>query len=559
MVHSYQRERTEYGSEPTSTGTRLHRPMTPIALFAVALAGRVLVGGLFGEPAYPDSYYYVNVARELAAGNGLQVGYIWNFVDVGGRLPSDPQLPIPANAHWMPLAVLVQVPFIWLLGPVPLASALPFWLIGATAAPLAYAIGIDAGLERRVALTAGLLTAIPAGLLPFMAQPDNFGLYMTLGALALWLSARTWRGDRRALVLGGFVVGLATLARNDGLLLAIPLAAAAAVAFRRSSARRPQALAAAASAALFVLTLGPWLARQLVVFGSLSPSAASGRILWLSDYDQLWSIGELPTPDSLLAGGLAPLLASRLDGLAWAVGIFALLPLAGVLLPLALWGAWQRRRDAAFTPFFVYAALLFGANALLFAVHVPHGTFLHSVVALLPHTFLLVALGIGRAVEWAAARRPNWSAPAATRVFSAGAVALALAVAAQQTAVTVAGWRASQQPRVELAGAIAALPPGEPLMAADPGAYNYRFGRPGIVTPNDPLSVVEAAARAYGVRWLVLERAAIVPALQPVLRGEERPRWLSEPLAVASVGADGIPTAALYAVCTMPADDRCTR
>jgi hypothetical protein len=61
--------------------------MALLVLFAIALAVRVLVGALFTDPAYPDSYHYVNVARELAAGNGFQIGYIWNFVDVGGRLP----------------------------------------------------------------------------------------------------------------------------------------------------------------------------------------------------------------------------------------------------------------------------------------------------------------------------------------------------------------------------------------------------------------------------------------------------------------------------------------
>ena len=47
-----------------------------------------------------------------------------------------------------------------------------------------------------------------------------------------------------------------------------------------------------------------------------------------------------------------------------------------------------------FWPFFVYATTPFAASALLFAVHVPHGTFIHSAVALLPHTFVLVILGI---------------------------------------------------------------------------------------------------------------------------------------------------------------------
>ena len=56
-------------------------------------------------------------------------------------------------------------------------------------------------------------------LLPFMAQPDNIGMYMVLGGLALFLGSRAWRGDRRALMFGGLVVAAATLSRTDGVLL----------------------------------------------------------------------------------------------------------------------------------------------------------------------------------------------------------------------------------------------------------------------------------------------------------------------------------------------------
>jgi len=73
--------------------------MIPVVLFGVALAARLLVGALFDDPAYPDSYYYVAVARELATGNGFHIDYIWNFIDVGGRLPAEPALPIPSNGH----------------------------------------------------------------------------------------------------------------------------------------------------------------------------------------------------------------------------------------------------------------------------------------------------------------------------------------------------------------------------------------------------------------------------------------------------------------------------
>ena len=106
------------------------------------------------------------------------------------------------------MKVLRWLPFLALLGPTPIASAVPFALIGATGAPLAWAIGRDAGASRLVSVGAGVLVAVPLLTLPFMVQPDNFGLFMTLGALALWLCARAARGERWAYVAGGAVVGV---------------------------------------------------------------------------------------------------------------------------------------------------------------------------------------------------------------------------------------------------------------------------------------------------------------------------------------------------------------
>jgi hypothetical protein len=531
--------------------------MTPLALFLIAFVVRALVGVQFDGPAYPDSYYYVSVARELAAGHGFQVDYIWNFVDVGGRLPADPTLPIPSNAHWMPLASLVMVPFIWLLGAGPLAYGLPFWICGAAAAPLAWAIGRDAGLDRHVAIGAALLVAVPGAMTPFLSQPDNFGLFMLLGSLALWLCARGLRGDRRAFVIGGLVVGLATLARNDGVLLGVPFAAAAAMdLFRRSAPARVGLMAAVGCVAGFVLVVGPWLVRQIQVFGAISPSAASGRILWITDYNQLYSVSGSPDVSSLFAMGIGPLLASRVGGLISAVGLFALLPLIIVFVPFALIGAWRRRRDPSFAPFFIYAALLFAFSGFLFAVHVPFGTFIHSAAALLPHTYLLVLLGIGATVEWIAARRQTWDARTARTSFTAGAVAIVILAAALQTAATTRRWSELAALRTTVSEPLRLTPTTDLLMSADPGAYRYLAGRGGIVTPNDPLPVVEEALRAYGVRWLVLERDHIFPALQPFLLGGTPPAWLSRPVLVVQ-GEPGPPAAALYAVCLSPPDARC--
>ncbi len=101
-------------------------------------------------------------------------------------------------------------------------------------------------------------------------------------------------------------------------------------------------------------------------------------------------------------------------------------------------------------------------------------------------------------------------------------------------------------------------------MSADPGAYRFLAGRGGIVTPNDPLPVVEEALRAYGVRWLVLERAHLVPAMAPLLLGETRPVWLSAPILTSGrveaspTGGPASDAVVLYAVCLEPGDTRCS-
>ena len=117
---------------------RCHPVRIPFALYAFALLVRGLLFAVHPDAAYPDSYYYVDVARALQAGHGFNIDFIWSFVDVGGRIPAQTVLPIPSNAHWMPLASLVQLPTMWLLGPTALAAALPFLFIGALAAPMTW-------------------------------------------------------------------------------------------------------------------------------------------------------------------------------------------------------------------------------------------------------------------------------------------------------------------------------------------------------------------------------------------------------------------------------------
>ncbi len=505
----------------------------PIGLFLLAMAIRAVLAALTPDPAYPDSAYYVDIARNLAAGKGFTENFLWTFIDVGGRIPANPHLPVPSNAHWAPLASMVQVPFIWLLGPTQLASLLPFVLVGALAAPLGWAIARDAGAPPLVQVGSGILGAVPGLTTVFMAQPDNFALTMVLGGTALWLTSRGLRGHARSFVAAGLLIGLATLARTDGVLLAAtPAAAFAWDRWRSWRLRAAPAIPFAAAVGCvfaFLVVVGPWWIRQLAVFGSISPSSGYG-ILWLRSFAELDSVTAPRTLSAFLAQPPGDLVGSRVMGFVAAIGIYLALVCAVFLAPFAAIGWWRRRRSVETGPWLVAAVVLLLVSGLLFAIHVPNGMFLHASVALAPHTFWLAMEGIVAVAGWVTARRHSLDAGRLARLLTVAVLALVVAGSALAAATVRSGWQARLAERAQLTAAIDRLAaPGDLLMSIDTATFEYLTGHGGVVIPNDPLPVIEQAARAYGVRWLVLERDGAVPALAPLLAGAAPPSWLGPP------------------------------
>jgi len=544
-----------------------------MALYGLAFVVRALLFALHPDAAYPDSYYYVDVARALQAGHGFNIDFIWSFVDVGGRIPANPTLPIPSNAHWMPLASIVQLPTMWLLGPTQLASAIPFLLIGALAAPLTWLIAREIGAGNRVAMAAGIAVAIPGAAAIYMAQPDNFSLYQPLGLAAMWLAARGLRGHRGSFALAGLAVGLATLARNDGILLGATVGLAFVWdrwrAWRSGGGRAPKIpwRYAFACLGLFVVVMAPWYLRQLAVFGSFSPSSTSGRILLIANYEQLNSVTSDTSLGAFLGQGIGPLVTSRVLGLVSAIQIYSVLACSVVLVPFVVVGAWSRRRSVDFGPFFLYAGLLFGASALLFAVHVPYGTFLHSAVALVPFTFILGMEGVVIVVTWIARHRRGWEEERAARMFLIAAVATLVLNAAAFGLLVNKSWNSERDALISAGQAIDAAGgrTSDLVLSADPGGIEYFTGRGGVMTPDDSLDVIHRVATAYGVRWLVLQRSQIVAAMAPVLESKGRPAWIGPQIyalpydgpKTGDSAADAAPAMAVYPVCTTASDTRC--
>jgi len=460
----------------------------------------------------------------------------------------------------MPLASLVQVPFIALLGPTAIASALPFAIAGAFAAPIAWLIGRDAGAGRHVALGAGILTAVPGLSLMYMTQPDNFSLYQPLVAGSLLLAARGLRRRPRAFALAGLLAGLATLSRNDGVLVLGALGLAflwdRVGAWRSGGARTPRVPLAAAIGALtlFALAVTPWYLRQLATFGQLSPSTASGKVLFIRDISEWNSITIPASLDHLLGMGIGPLLMTRLGGLIAAITIFSILIGVVALVPFMVGGAWRRRRDVTFGPFFAFAFLLFAFSTLVSAVHVPGGTFIHSAVGLAPHAYVLALEGVVGFVAFLGARRSGWNVDKAAPVFTWALVGFTV-LAAIGGALSVQRTWSDKRDRMDAVTATLEAQgagPNDRLMSTDASGYRYAAGRPGVVLVNDPLETVEAVARAYGIRWLILERADGVASMVPVFEGTVDPVWLGAP-----VTPDGQERTRVFPVCVDAADTRC--
>jgi hypothetical protein len=535
---------------------------TALLLYAFALLVRLVLISFYPDPAFVDAYYYVNVAHQLAAGHGFNIDFIWTFVDVGGALPAHASLPIPSNAHWMPLASIVQVPFILAMGTTPWASALPFALIGALATPMTWAIAGEAGARSDVRLGAAILVALPAAMV-FMAQPDNFSLFQVFVLGALWLGARGLRGDSRSFAASGLLVGLAMLARNDGILVGLALALIfIAVRWRAWRTGQPAAIAgwaAVVAVGLFSLVMVPWWARQLAVFGSISPSAASGRILWIRALSEMNSIVGRPTIQTFLGQGIGPLLASRIMGLVQAMIVYTVLVAGIVLLPVIVIGGWLRRHSTDFVPFFVYAALFVAFSTFISAVHVPNGTFIHSGTALAPYSSILALEGIVAVIGWVAARRSGWDGEQASRVFVTGAIVGAVLVGIWFSFTTQAIWAKERDVTLGVRAALVAAgaAPDEVVMSLDTSGVKYWTGHPGVVAPDDPIGIIESVARAYDARWLIVRRQDLVNALIPILDGTGRPSWVGAPTWTESAPGKTMPEAVLVPICFSPDDGRC--
>ncbi len=509
------------------------------AIFALALVVRAIAAAAITFPVPEDTAYYVAVARNLVEGHGLISDALWSY--------QTPPLVVPRAAFevWMPLPTFIDAIPMALLGATFRAAQVAAVLVGALVPVLAWRLaadvaeerGLPRGRARVIALGAGLVACAYGPLAVHGALPDSTMPFAALALAACLLMARILREPGGARVRAprggqardwrliglGVVLGLAALARNEALWLALTWALLAwfasagpgasdvraggegpsgSPATRLGRATRARLIAIPAAVAIVIYV--PWMARDWAAFGSPMPGQALANALSVNGFD-IFAWQDRPTLARYLAQGIGGLVSARVEGFRHNLVDVLLVPAipAGPIGLLAL--PWQGR-GGALRPLLVYSILTFTATTLFFPVATTWGTFLHAagpVQVLLLVLCLLVLdaliVRIGRVRGWT--RPVAWLGPV---LVAATAVPVLLISVA-----SVAGVATDAQARYEALAerlTAAGLPPSQaaPIIADFPIWTAWSMRVPTLGLPDEsPASVLELA-RTFDAHVLVV-------------------------------------------------------
>ena len=479
-------------------------------LTAVALAVRALTAWLVPLPPHVDAAYYTMVAERLASGDGFNAPALWSFLEVGGRLPADPELPVPSNRHWMPLTAVVAAGPMVVLGADWRAGQMAMVVLSTLLVAMTYLAGWWIWDSRRVAVLAGVLAIAAGSLLVMYPLVESFALFGVVGAAALLASVRAVDAPRPGpwLVAAGVATGLAALTRIDGALLA--LAPATAWAMGRPFAAAGgfggpgRAIAwGTASALAFAVVVIPWLVRNSVVFDTPLPTAG-GRMVWIRDYNEHLSISMDLTFGRYLEWGPAAIIGSKLRAAVEVLGRTVGL-LGGIFGLFFLAGLWLERRNRRLRPFLIYVAAILALMVLVFTEHAPKGAFLHTAPAWLPIAIPLGVASVGPASTAASRWWRFLGRPRTHRFLEVVGVLGAVVLSVGGAAAFMGPWQVRAD-RHEAAAAFlrANAEADDVLFAGDPSMLYLMTGLRGVATPFDPFDVLADVVSSYGVDWVVV-------------------------------------------------------
>ncbi|HSA99767.1 MAG TPA: hypothetical protein VLE49_03885 [Anaerolineales bacterium] len=487
-------------------------------LFVIGLVVPCAVSRFQSLPGYMDADYYFAGGLQLANGHGFTEPYLWNYLD-------DPAgLPHPSHTYWMPLASIVSALGMWITGQATYAAGrLPFILLSACVPLLTAALAFRVSRQTRLAVVSGLLSIFSLYYAPFLPVPDNYALFMLLGAAFLLLASLEQKWI--PIVLGA-LAGLLTLARSDGLLwlglagLTVMWKATYKTEGVKNTFREWFALIVPAGLLVilgYLLTMGFWHVRNLDLFGSLL-APGGGRLLWLQNYNQTFIYPpESLTRASFLQAGWDLALQNRVRAFSSNLsnafgaqgGIF--------LFPFILIGLWRLRHELrtkiAVTGWLILLAIM----TVIFPFAGSRGSFFHAGAAFQPYWWVAAPVGLEAVLEWARSRGQfkDRNAP----YFLQGVlVLLSIFMTAYLVNLRVisSGWAQDDfiYPAVEEKFLDNGIKPGDVVIVRNPPGYFIASGRSAISLPFGDETIIQAVAEKYGARYLVLEKDGTFDAIQ---------------------------------------------
>lgn len=538
--------------------------LIPLGLYVLAFAIRIIAAEQIPFPTTEPSAYYVDVARNLIGGEGLVSAGVWSY--------ATPPLvaPKPAFELWLPMSTFVSTIPMAVLGTSYGAAQLGGAALGALVAPLAWAVGREAGrtasLDARrsgaVAVASGVLAAALSPLVLGSVVPDSFtpfAVFVLIGAVLVprVLGVRdgvVGPGDSRRLLSGlglGVAMGLAYLSRQEVIWLGLAVLLMTGWVAR---SRPPGARSGDAVRRLGPVVIGglvvvvPWLLRNSVELGSPFPGQAIEN-MFLVENEDIFAYRDRPDAATYFGQGLGTVLwnplAAAWDSFlnvfaftAFPIGIVGLIALLGMRRSPAL------RRPTALVVLLISGGLTFVSTMLLFPVATLWGTFMHASGPLLVALIVVSTLG-GDAMLARISTIRQWQQP---NVVIAP-VAL-IAVAGLLTVFQLTVFSAQSQEAEERYGAVAsavravsereAEPLPTTIISDHPMWIADALGSNAIALPDEDVGTLLELRDAFDAPWLVvidergrypdaLLKEASVPCLAAApeaLTDDDPPAWL---------------------------------
>lgn len=492
----------------------IHRKNVLI-VWLTALSFNAIVALLINSPgpSLDAAYYFTGGVLIVEQGWPFQEPYFWNYLN-----PPD-MLPHPAFGYWQPLPSFIAA--IGLLADSRSfgAAQVPFLVLATILPVLTYAVTTQLDSRddnHKRAFIAGLLMCFGGFYVANWTIPESFTPFAVSGATCLFLLSMAAQRQLGWLwLLTGVCAGLAYLTRSDGLLLLLVAWCVAVIGVRRSQFSSSVTGIILATIG-FVLVSGPWLARNLQLYGSLQPPGGLSTI-FLLEYNDLFRFPAVVSAERFISKGVGFVTRTRLEVLGTNLVSFVAVNNLIFLTPFTLVSLWNRWRSPWVQPVVIYGGALFVAMTFVFSYPGQRGGWFHSSAALMPFIVSVAVLGLEDCLRWASARIDGWRFRQTWAVFAPAMVVFAAGLTLYLIFRSLSSWNAENDTYSDLAVVLEEIDVEEDgvIMSNNTPLAYYHSGQLGVPLVTGGLDEVLASSRHYGVDYVLVPTGVDILGAEP--------------------------------------------